>query len=203
MLLGEGQQVGVESLEEFFSRTLQFAVAFSGGCDSAYLLSAARAAGCRVKAYFVNTAFQPAFEREDAVRVAEECGAELEVIEADVLDEAAICENTPDRCYWCKRFMFGGIFERMRRDGYEILADGTNASDDPARRPGFRTLAEGGVVSPLRRAGMTKDQVRDASRKLGISTADKPSFSCWAVRVPQGQRITEEALRRVAEEAAR
>lgn len=187
--------VGVEPLEAFFTRVPRFAVAFSGGCDSSYLLAAARAAGCDVKAYYVSTAFQAAFELDDARRVAEEAGATLAVVEADVLSEAAICENPPDRCYLCKRFIFGTIHEQMRADGFDVLADGTNASDDPARRPGFRALAELGVVSPLRRAGMTKDDVRAASRALGVSTADKPSFSCLATKVPAGHRLDETSLR--------
>ncbi|WP_080798676.1 7-cyano-7-deazaguanine synthase [Arabiibacter massiliensis] len=191
---GPGQELGAEGLAEFFARTPRLAVAFSGGCDSSYLLAAAVAAGCDVKAYMVDTAFQPAFELEDARRVVEACGAEFEVIEADVLAEAAICANPAERCYLCKRFIFGTILERMARDGYDVLADGTNASDDPARRPGFRALAELGVVSPLRRAGMTKDEVRAASRALGAPTADKPSFSCLATKVPEGEPITEASL---------
>lgn len=192
--VGPGQQLGAEALSEFFARTPRFVVAFSGGCDSSYLLAAAVEAGCDVKAYMVNTAFQPAFELEDARRVVGACGAAFEVIEADVLAEDAICTNPPDRCYLCKRFIFGTILERMARDGYDVLADGTNASDDPERRPGFRALAELGVVSPLRRAGMTKDEVRAASRALGVPTADKPSFSCLATKVPEGEPITADSL---------
>lgn len=194
MVVGSGQELGAEALDEFFAHTPRFAVAFSGGCDSSYLLAAAVRAGCDVKAYMVNTAFQPVFELEDARRVVAECGATFEVIEADVLVEDAICANPPDRCYRCKRFIFGTILEHMDRDGYDVLADGTNASDDPERRPGFRALAELGVVSPLRRAGMTKDDVRAASRELGVSTADKPSFSCLATKVPEGECITEASL---------
>ena len=91
----------------------------------------------------------------------------------------------------------------MARDGLSVLADGTNASDDPARRPGFRALAELQVVSPLRRAGMTKDDVRRASRSLGLFTADKPSFSCLAVHVEAGQPLTQEALAQAARSLAR
>lgn len=191
---GSGQELGAEALDEFFVRVPKFAVAFSGGCDSSYLLAAAVEAGCDVKAYMVDTAFQPAFELEDARRVVAACGAAFEVIEADVLAEAAICANPLEHCYLCKRFIFGTVRERMARDGYEVLADGTNASDDPARRPGFRALAELGVVSPLRRAGMTKDEVRAASRALGVPTADKPSFSCLATKVPEGEPITDASL---------
>ena len=87
----------------------------------------------------------------------------------------------------------------MAEDGFEVLADGTNVTDDPANRPGFQALAELGVVSPLRRAGMTKDDVRAASRELGLFTADKPSFSCIAVHVGEGRPITAAALAETAE----
>ena len=150
---GFGQEVGVEPLGEFFARTPRLAVAFSGGCDSSYLLAAAVRAGCDVKAYGVRTAFQPAFEIDDARRLAAELGADFELIDADVLARDEVCANGPDRCYRCKAFIFSTILERMARDGYEILADGTNATDDPANRPGFQALAELGVTSPLRRAG--------------------------------------------------
>ena len=192
--VGLGQEAGVEPLAAFLARTPRFAVAFSGGCDSSYLLAAALRAGCAVKAYAVRTAFQPAFEIADARRLAADLGADFELIDADVLARGEVCANGPDRCYRCKRFIFSTIRERMAADGYEVLADGTNASDDPARRPGFRALAELGVASPLRRAGMTKDDVRSASRALGLFTADKPSFSCLAVHAPAGERLTQKAL---------
>lgn len=171
-----------------------YGLAFSGGCDSSFLLAALMRAGIDVKAYMVLTAFQAEFELDDALRVVEETGAPFELIHADVLANREVCANPPDRCYHCKRFIFGTILGAMRRDGRTVLFDGTNATDDPARRPGFRALAELGVVSPLRDAGFTKDQVRAASRAIGLSTADKPSFSCFATKVPAGAPITQEAL---------
>ena len=200
--VGEGQRLGAEPLEAFFARMPRFAVAFSGGTDSAYLLAAALVAGCEVRAYLVNTAFQPAFELEDARAVAACLGVPLAVVEADVLAQDDICANPPDRCRLCKRFIFGAIAEAAQRDGFTVLVDGTNASDDPARRPGFRALAEASVVSPLRRAGMTKTDVRAASRALALSQgrdsdaflADKPRFACLAVHVPAGERITRASL---------
>ena len=191
---GPGQEVGAEALADFFARTPRLAVAFSGGCDSSYLLAAAVRAGCDVKAYGVRTAFQPAFEIDDARRLAAELGADFELIDADVLARDEVCANGPDRCYRCKAFIFSTLLERMARDGYEILADGTNATDDPANRPGFQALAELGVTSPLRRAGMTKEAVRAASRDSSLFTADKPSFSCLAVHVPKGEIVTQAAL---------
>lgn len=194
-----GQDVGVESLDAFFARTPRLAVAFSGGSDSSYLLAAALHAGCTVKAYGVRTAFQPTFEIEDALRLADQLGADFELIDADVLARADICANPPDRCYLCKTFIFSTILAHMAQDGFDVLADGTNATDDPTNRPGFRALAELGVVSPLRRAGLSKDAVRASSRELGLFTADKPSFSCLAVHVPEGEAITAAALEAAAE----
>ena len=190
--------VGVESLDDFFARTPRFAVAFSGGADSACLLGAATAAGCQVKAYMVKTAFQPDADVEDARAVAEECGVPLEVIYADVLSQPQITSNPPDRCYHCKTFIFGTIWDHARSDGFDVLCDGTNATDSPARRPGFRALAELGVVSPLRRAGLTKDEVRAVGRSVGVSLADKPSFSCYAVHAPAGEPLTAAVLEETA-----
>lgn len=196
---GAGQELGAESLAAFFARTPRFALAFSGGCDSAYLLAAALRAGCDVKAYGVRTAFQAAFEIDDSLRLAAELRAPFELIDVDVFAHPDVCANGPDRCYRCKRLIFSTVWEAARADGFTVLADGTNATDDPANRPGFRALAELGVVSPLRRAGMTKDDVRAASRALGLFTADKPSFSCLAVHSPAGQALTPEVLAATAE----
>lgn len=199
--LGEGQRLNAESLADFLARTPRLAVAFSGGCDSSCLLAAARLAGCEVKAYLVKTAFQPDFEQQDALAVVERLDLPFELIELDMFDGGegtrAICANPPDRCYLCKTLIFSTIWEHARRDGFEVLVDGSNASDDPARRPGFRALGELGVVSPLRRAGMSKAAVRKAlagfERELGLPEesllSGKPSFPCLAVYVPEGEEI--------------
>lgn len=200
--IGEGQRLGSESLSGFLARVRRFAVAFSGGCDSAFLLAAAREAGCEVSAYLVKTAFQPTFEFEDALKVAKALSVDLNVIELDILANDAVCANGDDRCYQCKKLIFSTILEHAARDGFEVLVDGTNASDDPARRPGYRALAELGVMSPLRRAGMSKAEVREASGALeekrglpaGTILADKPSFPCLAVYVSPGERITDAQL---------
>ena len=190
----EGGQAAAHDARPVFELGVRYGLAFSGGCDSAYLLAEAARAGADVKAYLVKTAFQADFELDDAQRVAQETGMPLEVIEADVLSREEVCANPPDRCYWCKRFIFGLIRERMAADGREVLIDGTNASDDPARRPGFRALSEFAVRSPLREAGLTKDGVRARSRALGLFTADKPNFSCYAVHAPEGAPLTKESL---------
>ena len=192
-------------LREFFERHPKCALAFSGGTDSALLLCEARRLGADVKAYFVKGPFQPQFELEDARRLAKELGAEMEVIETDVLALPEVAENGPRRCYYCKRAIFSLIFERARRDGYDTVIDGTNASDQVDDRPGMQALAELGVLSPLRMCGVTKAQVRELSAEAGLFTARKPSYACLATRVPTGTAITREALGKVerGEEALR
>ena len=204
--VGPGQHLFGEPLEMYLLREPKLAVAFSGGCDSSLLLAAAKLAGCEVHAYLVKTAFQPAFELADARAVADALDVPLTVVEADVLADGAICANPPDRCYRCKRFIFQEVRAAAAADGFTVIVDGTNASDDPARRPGFKALAEAGVVSPLRSAGMTKANVRQVLAGLeerfglapGALMAAKPSFPCLAVYVPEGEPITEASLAEAA-----
>ncbi len=204
--VGPGQHLFGEPLEMYLLREPKLAVAFSGGCDSSLVLAAAKLAGCEVRAYLVKTAFQPAFELNDARAVTDALDIPLTVVEADVLAEEAICANPPDRCYRCKRFIFDTVRRAAAADGFTVIVDGTNASDDPGRRPGFKALVEAGVVSPLRRAGMTKANVRHVLVGLeerfglepGALMAAKPSFPCLAVYVPEGEPIDEASLAEAA-----
>ena len=191
------------TLEGFFARAPRAAVAFSGGVDSAFLLWAAKRYGCDVRAYYVKTAFQPQFELEDARRLCAQLGVELTVVELDVLQIPGVAENPPDRCYHCKRALFGRLRQQAQADGYTVLIDGTNASDDAGDRPGMRALGELSVRSPLRECGISKAQVRALSKEAGLFTWDKPAYACLATRVPTGEAVTPETLRKVeaAEEA--
>jgi len=192
-------------LREFFSVYPKVALAFSGGADSAYLLWAAREYGADVKAYYLRSEFQPAFEYEDAKRLAAELGLELETVELDVLSVPEVAANPTDRCYHCKRVIFGAIKKAAKNDGYTVIIDGTNASDDYNDRPGMRVLEEMGILSPLRLCGIGKDELRKLSKQAGIFTWDKPSYSCLATRMQPGKRIRAEELARVekAEELLR
>ena len=183
-------------LKDFFREHPRAALAFSGGVDSAYLLYAAVSAGVDVTAYYVKTVFQPDFELEDARRLSEELGARMKVIPLDILSDQEVCQNPSDRCYHCKRRIFGAIAETARAEGYELLLDGTNASDDADDRPGMRALKELSVLSPLRLCGLTKDEIRRLSREAGLFTWDKPAYACLATRIPTGQAITGELLSR-------
>jgi uncharacterized protein len=184
-------------LGEFFSDVPKAALGLSGGTDSSYLLYAGRKLGADVRPYFIKTAFQPQFEFEDAKRVCEFAGAEMTVIELDALAVPEVAENPENRCYYCKTALFSALRSRAAADGYPVIIDGTNASDDAGDRPGMKALAELSVRSPLRECGITKDMVRALSREAGLFTADKPSYACLATRVPAGEPITAEKLRKV------
>ena len=183
-------------LERFFAENPRAAVAFSGGADSAYLLYAAVKAGANVKAYYVKTAFQPQFELEDAKKLAGELGTPMQVLPLDILCDQTVTANPPDRCYHCKKRIFSAIRAAAAQDGFSVLLDGTNASDDAGDRPGIRALKELSVRSPLREAGLTKAEIRRLSKEAGLFTHDKPAYACLATRIPTGETITAEKLRR-------
>ena len=185
------------TLEQFFHENPLCALAFSGGADSAYLLWAAVRSGAEVQPYFVKTPFQPQFELEDAHRLCTQMDVDLVVLHEDVLSDGAIAANPPDRCYHCKKRLFTRLKRYAASEGFSLLLDGTNASDDAGDRPGMRALRELEVRSPLRECGVTKDQVRRLSREAGLFTWDKPAYACLATRVPTGTAITPEALQNV------
>ena len=174
------------TLEEFFRDCPRAALAFSGGTDSAFLFWAAKEYGCDVHAYYIKTAFQPEFELRDARRLAEQLGLPMTVVDLDVLAVPGAAANGPQRCYYCKQALFTALWKRARADGYTVLLDGTNASDDAGDRPGMRALRELEVRSPLRECGLTKAQVRQLSRDAGLFTWDKPAYACLATRVRRG-----------------
>ena len=190
-------------LRDFFTAYPRAALAFSGGVDSSYLLYEGLRYAESLGVYYVKSAFQPEFERRDALRLASELGAKLRVLEADVLACPAVAANPPERCYHCKKVIMSTIKAAAAEDGYELVLDGTNASDDISDRPGFRALGEEGVLSPLRICGLTKAEIRQRSRAAGLFTWDKPAYACLATRVKTGQRIDADTLRAVeaAEEA--
>lgn len=183
-------------LTRFFTEHPKAAIAFSGGVDSAYLLYAAIRAGADVTAYCACTEFQPRFELEDAMALASSLGARLVFLRLSALEDETIASNPENRCYFCKRRIFSAILKRAESDGYDLLLDGTNASDDLSQRPGSRALAELSVRSPLLEAGLTKAEIRRLSREAGLPTWDKPAYACLATRIPAGEPITREALAR-------
>ena len=187
------------NLTQFWKENAKAAIAFSGGVDSAYLLYSAVQSGAEVKAYYAKTAFQPAFELEDAKKLANHLGAEMEILSIDVLSVPHVVENPANRCYYCKTALFSAMTAAAKRDGFTLILDGTNASDEVSDRPGMQALRELCVRSPLRECGLTKAEIRRLSKEAGLFTHDKPAYACLATRIPTGDTITPEKLTRTEE----
>lgn len=182
------------TLQEFFSLHPKVAIAFSGGVDSTYLLYAAKRHAEEVRAYYVKSQFQPQFEFKEAVSLAEELGVDMKILELDALSDPRVRENPSNRCYYCKNVIFGSIWDAVKGDGFSVLLDGTNASDDAGDRPGMKALSELSVLSPLRECGLAKSEIRRLSKEAGLPTWDKPAYACLATRIPTGEEITNEKL---------
>lgn len=182
------------TLEEFFKKNPKVALGFSGGVDSSYLLYAAKQYGAQIRPYYIKTAFQPEFEYEDAKKIAEQLEIEMITIETDVLQNDTVVANPKNRCYYCKNVIFSTLIQQAKTDGYTVILDGTNASDQVDDRPGMKALEELQVKSPLRECGLTKDKIRELSKQAGLFTWDKPAYACLATRIPTGDKITRELL---------
>ncbi|MGI6205467.1 MAG: ATP-dependent sacrificial sulfur transferase LarE [Anaerovoracaceae bacterium] len=187
------------NLKDFFEEHRKVAVALSGGVDSSYLFCEAVRNGADARAYFVESAFQPPQEKLDAEHAASDIGASdrLTIIRADILSHGEVTANPENRCYYCKKHIFGAILRQAAADGYDTVLDGTNASDDPEDRPGKKALEEMEVLSPLLECGLTKEDIRRNAREEGLFNWNKPSNACLATRIPYGEKITEEKLLRV------
>lgn len=185
------------TLQEYFAGAPKAALAFSGGVDSAYLLYAGLQAGAEIRPYYVKSQFQPDFEYRDALRLCATLGVEPVVLTLDALASEQVRRNGPDRCYHCKTNIMSTILRAAAADGFSLLLDGTNASDDAGDRPGMRALAELKIQSPLRLCALTKPEIRALSREAGLFTWDKPAYACLATRVRTGESISEERLQAI------
>ena len=197
MLWEQKKEKLVNHLEELAAGDVCLAV--SGGVDSSLLLYlAARAAadrGSKLYALTFDTNLHPRTDMEAARRTAAEAGVPLRVIPVDELAELPqIRRNPPDRCYLCKRALFENIQRIASKNGFSCVVEGSNLDDNQDYRPGHRAIAELGIKSPLRDAGLTKAEIRQLSHELGLPTWDKPSYACLASRFVYGEAITPEKL---------
>ncbi len=175
------------------------AVAFSGGVDSTLLLREALDVLGRdnVLAVIAQSEFVPRSETLAARRLAGQLGAHMLVADARPLDSPDIASNGPDKCYHCKSLMLDVMWPLVRARGLSHLIEGSNADDNNDFRPGSRALQEKGVQSPMREAGLTKEEIRLLARCLGLANHDKPADACLATRIPYGTAITAGLLQKV------
>lgn len=189
----------LERLKTILAEMDGILVAFSGGVDSSLLLRVAlEVQPDRVKAVTAVLNSLPFRELERAKKITSLLKAphiELPIAELDI---PGFRENTPERCYYCKKELLTRMIRVAEEHGLKVVVEGSNADDRKDFRPGMRAVAELGVRSPLQEAGLTKNEIRELSRAYQLPTWDSPSLACLASRFPYGVRITKEGLARVA-----
>ena len=185
----------LERLEEYLGELGSLAVGYSGGVDSSFLLAVANnVLGERVIAATSSDASIPERELKEAEAFCRERGIRQIIFKTDPFKEKEYARNGPERCYYCKR----GIFEEIKRiaaeNGIDYAAEGSNIDDLGDYRPGLKAVEELSVKSPLREAGLCKQDIRELSKAMGLPTWSKPSYACLASRFVYGEEITEEKL---------
>lgn len=170
-------------------------VAFSGGVDSTFLLKAAKEAlGDQVIAVTAKSCSFPERELKEAQEFCAGEGIRHIIVESEELRIEGFSKNPKNRCYLCKRELFEKIGQIAAENGVTYIAEGSNLDDNGDYRPGLQAVAELGVKSPLRAAGLYKEEIRELSRKYGLRTWNKQSFACLSSRFVYGETITEEKL---------
>jgi pyridinium-3,5-biscarboxylic acid mononucleotide sulfurtransferase len=183
----------LQRLKTIIADTGPCVVAFSGGVDSVFLAKVARdTLGKNVLAATIATFFFPASEQRDARRLASRIGIRHIVLNAGL--PGIITANPIDRCYYCKKHLFGSLLGLARQKGFKAVVEASNADDDKDYRPGMKAIKEMGVGSPLREAGLTKGEIRLLSRRMGLESWNRPSSACLASRFPYGEKVTRKKL---------
>ncbi len=189
------QSSKLEKLKDCIRSLGSLAVGFSGGVDSSLLLFAAHEVlGDSVIAITAAAASVPKREISEAKGFCEKYGIRHIICEIDQFEEAEFRHNGPDRCYHCKRLIFSRIMKIAAENGVRYIAEGSNLDDMGDYRPGLRAVEELAVKSPLREAGLSKDDIRMISKELGLPTWNKPAYACLASRFVYGEEITKEKL---------
>ena len=188
-------QKKLNTLEDVIRSMGSLAVGFSGGVDSSFLLYVAyKVLGDKALAVICVDVTMPGRELNEAKSFCEERGIRYEICQFDPMKEESFRNNSPDRCYFCKRGIFTEIMKIASDNGIAYTAEGSNVDDMGDYRPGLRAVAELKVQSPLREAGLYKSDIRALSKALGLPTWSKPSYACLASRFVYGEEITEEKL---------
>jgi uncharacterized protein len=181
----------------FLKKLRKVAIAFSGGVDSTFLLAAAKdALGDNVVAVTVDSPALPRYELEDAIKITDLLKVRHLIIKQEGVEDS-LKQNPVNRCYLCKKTEFGSVKIKAAELDLEHVLDGSNADDLHDFRPGMKATREVGVVSPLLKFGITKDEIRSFSKSLGLPTWDKPAYACLFSRIPYGQEIKKEDLEKI------
>ena len=188
-------------LKEIFLSMGKVLVAYSGGVDSTFLLKVAKdtLGDGSILAVTALSPLYPDRELAGAKKAAQEMGVRHLLIESNELAIQGFSENPPDRCYFCKKELFGELLKMARKESIPFIVEGSTLDDEKDHRPGRKAVQELGIRSPLQEAMFTKGEVRELSKALDLPTWDKPSFACLASRFPYGEEITPEGLRMVDE----
>ena len=188
-------QQKLSKLKEMLKKMDKVAIAYSGGVDSTFLLKVAHdTLKDKVIAITARSSTYPEREYNEAVAFVKKLGVKHITIVSEELDIEGFSGNPVNRCYFCKKELFTKISQVAEQNGILYIADGSNTDDLGDYRPGMAALKELGVVSPLREADMSKDDIRILSREMDLPTWDKQPFACLASRFPYGQEITHEKL---------
>lgn len=189
----------LERCREIIRRGGPAVVAFSGGVDSMLLLTLAAAAlgADNVLAVLAVSPSLPRRELAEAREMARHAGVKLVEVQTDEMSDPRYAANPPQRCYFCKLHIFGSLWRVARDNGFEAVLCGANADDLADFRPGLQAGEEMNIANPLMESGLTKADIRIASRSMNLPTWNKPSMACLASRVPYGQPISAELFERI------
>ncbi len=190
----------LEKLKDILKKMDSVLIAYSGGVDSTFLLKVAKdTLGEKVIAVTALSPTYPKEEFEQAEKMAKEMGVKHIVIETHELENPNFVNNPPRRCYYCKKELFSKLKKLANQNGIRWVADGSNFDDTKDFRPGMEASKELDIRSPLKEAELTKLDIRQLSKQMGLPTWNKPSFACLSSRFPYGTKINREDLARVEE----
>lgn len=187
-----------QQLREIFRSLGSVVVAYSGGVDSSYVAYVANAElGPRAICITGQSASVPSYQQAEIERVVNDFGFQHEVIQTDELENPSYQANNPDRCYFCKDELYGKLEAIATSRGIETIVDGSTTDDINDFRPGRQAAQQHAVRSPLIEVGMSKSEVRELSRRVGLPTWDKPASPCLSSRIAYGTAVTIERLGKV------